>query len=285
MAFNAGLSRALHDSYTNKGIDVMQAFTPYVAFESWLKHGLILEALMQERMLAGHVRSILNHLRQGYAESNGSWENALVMNGDGNQMLRMRLMATQPLIQGRFFERYAEMAEERRLQDVFQLDQLKANDEEEIKSISTTDIPAKEVEVEVEQCNAFIQKSIIQSYREMAEDQQIESEYYEEVEISMDQITIVDEDEFIFEPQEGDKLNFYNERRVNQAAMSSNTRTALLAESLQTPDDLIRQMTNAKEQKMVMSELQFDSMEADEISDPVDGDSMEIYNEKIVQVA
>ena len=84
MAFNAGLSRALHDSYTNKGIDVMQAFTPYVAFESWLKHGLILEALMQERMLAGHVRSILNHLRQGYAESNGSWENALVMNGDGN---------------------------------------------------------------------------------------------------------------------------------------------------------------------------------------------------------
>ena len=63
MAFNAGLSQALHDSYTNRGIDVMQAFAPYVAFESWLKRGLVLEALMQERMLAAHVRSILNHLQ------------------------------------------------------------------------------------------------------------------------------------------------------------------------------------------------------------------------------
>ena len=61
----------------------MQAFAPYIAFESWLRRGLILEALMQERMLAGHVRSILNHMRMGYAESAGSWENAIRL-ADGN---------------------------------------------------------------------------------------------------------------------------------------------------------------------------------------------------------
>ena len=42
-------------------------------------------------MLAAHVRAILNHLRMGYAESDGSWENALCLT-DGNRMLRMRFM-------------------------------------------------------------------------------------------------------------------------------------------------------------------------------------------------
>ena len=131
----------------------MQAFAPYVAFESWLKRGLVLEALMQERMLAAHVRSILNHLQQGYAESSGSWENAVALT-DGNQMLRMRLAVPQPLITGRFFERYAEMVEERRLQDVFQQEQLKPDIDEEIKSNSTNDIADKDKNVEL--CDAVI---------------------------------------------------------------------------------------------------------------------------------
>jgi hypothetical protein len=50
----------------------MQAFAPFVSFESWLKHGLVLEVVMQERLLAAHVRSVLNHLMQGYDESHGS---------------------------------------------------------------------------------------------------------------------------------------------------------------------------------------------------------------------
>ena len=131
----------------------MQAFAPYVAFESWLKRGLVLEALMQERMLAVHVRSILNHLQQGYAESSGSWENAVALT-DGNQMLRMRLAIPQPLITGRFFERYAEMVEERRLQDVFQLEQLKPDIDEDYKSNSTNDIADKDKDVEL--CDAVI---------------------------------------------------------------------------------------------------------------------------------
>ena len=131
----------------------MQAFAPYVAFESWLKRGLVLEALMQERMLAAHVRSILNHLQQGYAESSGSWENAVALT-DGNQMLRMRLAVPQPLITGRFFERYAELVEERRLQDVFQQEQLKPDIDEDYKSNSTNDIADKDKDVEL--CDAVI---------------------------------------------------------------------------------------------------------------------------------
>ena len=131
----------------------MQAFAPYVAFESWLKRGLVLEALMQERMLAVHVRSILNHLQQGYAESSGSWENAVALT-DGNQMLRMRLAVPQPLITGRFFERYAEMVEERRMQDVFQQEQLKPDIDEDYKSNSTNDIADKDKDVEL--CDAVI---------------------------------------------------------------------------------------------------------------------------------
>lgn len=96
----------------------MQAFAPYIAFESWLKHGLVLEAIMQERMLAAHVRAILNHMRMGYAESDGSWESALMLT-DGNQMFRMRFLVNGPMIKGKFFERYAEMAEERRLHEVY----------------------------------------------------------------------------------------------------------------------------------------------------------------------
>ena len=37
----------------------MQVFAPYISFENWLSRGLILEVVMQERMLAAHVRSVL----------------------------------------------------------------------------------------------------------------------------------------------------------------------------------------------------------------------------------
>ena len=150
MAFNASLSKAMHDQYKNQGVDVMQAFAPYIAFESWLRRGLVLEALMQERMLAAHVRSILNHLRQGYAESAGSWENALSMS-DGNAIFRMRMMSN-PLINGRFMERYAELVEDRREHEVFQPQVLNKTTEEDVKSheVSTDDAAPDKQVVEIE---------------------------------------------------------------------------------------------------------------------------------------
>ena len=138
MEFNANLSRSMHEQYQSQGVDVMQAFAPFVAFESWLRQGLVLEAIMQERMLASHVRAILNHLRMGYAESDGSWENALCLT-DGNRMLRMRFMVSGPMVQGRFVERFAEMAEERREHDAYQPEVLKTEEVEESKSQVSTD--------------------------------------------------------------------------------------------------------------------------------------------------
>lgn len=133
MAFNENLGRALHQEYSNRGIDIMQAFAPYIAFESWLRRGLVLEALMQERMLAAHVRSILNHMRQGYAESEGSWETAIALS-DGNQILRMRLMVRNPsisLVNADFLDRYAALAEGRREHELFRTERLKTNEEDE----------------------------------------------------------------------------------------------------------------------------------------------------------
>ena len=74
MAFNSTLTDALHSQYQSQGIDVMQVFSPYVAFESWLSRGLILEVIMQERMLAAHVRSVLNHLKLGYSRTHGTFQ-------------------------------------------------------------------------------------------------------------------------------------------------------------------------------------------------------------------
>ena len=50
MAFNAALTQAMHDHYSNQ-IDIMQALTPLVAFESYLSQGLVLEVVMRERLL------------------------------------------------------------------------------------------------------------------------------------------------------------------------------------------------------------------------------------------
>ena len=58
----------------------MQVFAPYISFENWLSRGLVLEVVMQERMLMVHVRSVLMHLRRGYTESHGSMEEALASN-------------------------------------------------------------------------------------------------------------------------------------------------------------------------------------------------------------
>ena len=84
----------------------MQVFSPYVAFESWLSRGLILEVIMQERMLAAHVRSVLNHLKLGYSRSHGTFRQAI----DNNlNLLRMRLMAPISIAyqQAAYFDRYS----------------------------------------------------------------------------------------------------------------------------------------------------------------------------------
>ena len=112
MAFNSTLTAAMHEQYSGRGIDVMQAFAPFVAFESWLKHGLILEVVMQERMLAGHVRSVLNHLMQGYSDSHGSFKEASQRN------MHLRFLSPFGAFNACLFERYAEMAEDRRLHEL-----------------------------------------------------------------------------------------------------------------------------------------------------------------------
>ena len=76
LAFNSALTEAMREHYS-ADIDIMQALTPVVAFESYLNQGLILEVLMQERLLSGHVRSVLNHLARGYGETHDSLEHAL----------------------------------------------------------------------------------------------------------------------------------------------------------------------------------------------------------------
>lgn len=76
MAFNSALTEAMREHYS-ADIDIMQALTPVVAFESYVSQGLILEVLMQERLMAGHVRSVLNHLARGFAETHGSLEDAM----------------------------------------------------------------------------------------------------------------------------------------------------------------------------------------------------------------
>ena len=45
MAFNAALTQAMHDHYSSE-IDIMQAMTPLVAFESCSSQGLVLEVVM-----------------------------------------------------------------------------------------------------------------------------------------------------------------------------------------------------------------------------------------------
>ena len=117
------------------------------------------------------------------------------------------------------------MAEERREHEVYRTEVLKTHEEEESKSqVSTDDMaPDKEIAT-VEVCEKEIQTSEvnIKSFREMVEAQQTEFETNVEEEketietidiISMDEIGFV-EDEFTFEPQKGEEMNFYNERRV-----------------------------------------------------------------------
>ena len=112
LAFNASLSAALRDQYRSSGVDVMQALVPYVSFESWISRGLILEVVMQERMLAVNVQSVLNHLVQGYAETHGSIEEALASNFNS---LRLRLTAPFSPIQAQLLQRHLQMEDARRV--------------------------------------------------------------------------------------------------------------------------------------------------------------------------
>ena len=81
----------------------MSVFAPYIAFENWTGRGLILEVVMQERMLATHVRSVLNQLRHGYSETYGSLNEAIVSNF---ALFRLRLCAPTAVYQARFFDQY-----------------------------------------------------------------------------------------------------------------------------------------------------------------------------------
>lgn len=94
MAFNATLSDSLHKQYSGKGIDIIRAVTPYAGFESWLKRGLILEVVMQERILARHVKAVLNHLVQGYSETSGTFEEAFSKNFQLPQLHAITPMTT-----------------------------------------------------------------------------------------------------------------------------------------------------------------------------------------------
>ena len=73
MAFNNTLTKAIQAQINkkSKAVDVLQVHvSPFLAsFESWLNRGLILEVVMQERMLVAHVRSVLKHLRRGYCQT------------------------------------------------------------------------------------------------------------------------------------------------------------------------------------------------------------------------
>ena len=105
MAFNSALSKSLHDAYSSgrQGIDVMEAEAPYIAFESWREHGLILEVAMQERMLTAHISSVLKQLPAGYRETKGTKAEALVSNFR-SLSLRLRLYGSN--LQSRLFANY-----------------------------------------------------------------------------------------------------------------------------------------------------------------------------------
>ena len=60
---------------------------------------------MQERLMAGHVRSVLNHLARGFAETHGSIEDAMCST-------LSKFVPSAHEWQSRLFARYAQMAEE-----------------------------------------------------------------------------------------------------------------------------------------------------------------------------
>ena len=85
----------------------MQVFAPYISFENWLSRGLILEVVMQERMLAAHVRSVLTQLKFGYNETYGTLNEALATNF---AMFNLRFYApTGILYRAQFFDNYIAM--------------------------------------------------------------------------------------------------------------------------------------------------------------------------------
>ena len=107
MAFNSALTQAMYEQFS-ADIDIMQALTPVVAFESYLSQGLVLEVIMQERLLYVHVRSVLNHLQRGYSETYGSYQEAL--SNSSLKFLRMRYsIPSYQMFQADFFRRYTQM--------------------------------------------------------------------------------------------------------------------------------------------------------------------------------
>ena len=96
----------------------MQVLAPYVAFESFMTHGVVLEVVMHENMLSLHVRSVFNHLRQGYAETHGSFFEAVNAQFGTHSPFRLLFFGQGSTLQARLFQRYAYMVNERRQLEV-----------------------------------------------------------------------------------------------------------------------------------------------------------------------
>ena len=67
-----------------------------------------------------------------------------------------------------------------------------------------------------------------------------------------------EEDQFAFEPTDGEKLDVYNEKRVYQAEMTQNSKMVLEA-TRQSQEMLLKQVTQGKEKSDIsMTEIQFE---------------------------
>ena len=104
-----------------------------------------------------------------------------------------------------------------------------------------------------------------------------ESMVQQEVEISMEEIAF-EEDQFAFEPTDGEKLDVYNEKRVYQAEMTQNSKMVLEA-TRQSQEMLLKQVTQGKEKSDIsMTEIQFEESDQ-ETFEPTEGENMEVHNE------
>ena len=89
----------------------MHAYCPYVAFESWLQRGLILEVVMQKRMLQAHVANVIKQLVFGEKEAQLPGLQGFVA-PDGKQLYHLPFTCPMASMQSRLFQRYVLKSEE-----------------------------------------------------------------------------------------------------------------------------------------------------------------------------
>ena len=78
-SFTQDLTESLREAYRHTGIDVMHCESPLVSFECpWsskiaaMVPNLVLQVMMEERLLERHVKSVLAQMCSGYTSSFGS---------------------------------------------------------------------------------------------------------------------------------------------------------------------------------------------------------------------